>query len=90
MTRRRALLAFPAVWLAIATPALAQPFIIPLGRQPPRPESPPPPSPVPVAPPQAGPSFGQSSQPSGTFDQAGPADPAATGPRESGESQAPR
>ena len=76
MTSRRTLLARTAFCLAIANPALAQPFIIPLGRQQPR-AAPPPPSPVPVAPPQAGPSsdqsYDQSSPPPGVPDQVSPA-----------------
>ncbi len=82
MTSRRALLARTTLLLAIATtPALAQPFIIPLGRQPARPEPPPPPSPVPVAPPQAGPSSGQTSD---------APDPAANTPPAAEGNQAPR
>ena len=84
MTSRRALLARTTFLLAIATPALAQPFIIPLGRQPARPESPPPPSPVPVAPPQAGPSSDALTQPSEA------PDPAANTPPDAGNSQSPR
>ena len=84
MTSRRALLATTTLLLAIATPALAQPFIIPLGRQPPRPETPPPPSPVPVAPPQAGPSPGLSTQPSDAPDAA------ANTPPDAGGGQQPR
>ncbi|MBV9813488.1 MAG: hypothetical protein JO326_12120 [Acetobacteraceae bacterium] len=48
----RVLLAVVA--LTVSAPALAQPFLIPLSKQPQaNPPPPPPPSPVPVSPPQA-------------------------------------
>lgn len=49
--------------ISLADPAVAQPFIFPLERQPPAETPPPQPSPVPVAPPQAAPSPDHRAQP---------------------------
>jgi hypothetical protein len=77
MTLRRALLAA----MLLATPAVAQPFIIPLNKQNP-PEPAPNPSPVPVAPPQSQPTVSGS----GNAASSTPAAPSAD--RQSGEAGA--
>ena len=59
----------------LAGPAVAQPFIVPLGPQRPAEPPPPPPSPVPIAPPQADPSPDAGTHSSAQPDAAQPASP---------------